>query len=112
MSSQASNLASATVRKKASAAVQKKMSMGQQLMGESADVVELTAGRLAAYHSELAMQAAKRMRSTRQKRKTGQQVCHHLRMMLASDPSPRTSPRRSSPGRDLVSAEAQYQLVL
>ena len=39
----------------------------------------------AQYHSELAMQAARKMRRTRQKQKTGQIVCHHLKMMLASD---------------------------
>lgn len=36
-------------------------------------------------HSIMAMQAAKRMRSSKQKRKTGHVVCHHLRMMLAAD---------------------------
>ena len=39
------------------------------------------------YHSEQAMVAARKMRSTRQKQKTGQMVCHHLRMMLSADPS-------------------------
>ena len=43
---------------------------------------------VAQYHSELAMQAARRMRRTRQKQKTGQEVCHHLRMMLTSEPAP------------------------
>ncbi len=42
------------------------------------------------YHSALAMQAARRMKTTREKRKTGQMVCHHLRMMLESvDPNAR-----------------------
>ena len=52
---------------------------------------ELTGDRVlstAHYHSELAMKAARKMRRTRQKLKTGQEVCHHLRMMLSSDPVP------------------------
>lgn len=40
----------------------------------------------AQYHSERAMAAARRMRRTKQKRKTGHIVCHHLRMMLTSEP--------------------------
>jgi len=36
-------------------------------------------------HSMMAMQAAKRMRNSKQKRKTGRVVCHHLRMMLKAD---------------------------
>ena len=39
------------------------------------------------YHSQLAMHAAKRMRRSKQKLKVGQEVCHHLRMMLASKPA-------------------------
>ena len=42
----------------------------------------------AKYHSALAMEAARKMRRTRQKRKTGQVVCHHLRMMLAIETLP------------------------
>ena len=42
------------------------------------------------YHAELAMKAARKMRSTRQKRKTGHIVCHHLKMMLDSDDRPMT----------------------
>ena len=42
----------------------------------------------AKYHSALAMEAAKKMRRTRQKRKTGQVVCHHLRMMLSIETLP------------------------
>lgn len=37
------------------------------------------------YHSEQAMAAARKMRSTKRrdmKRRTGQMVCHHLKMML------------------------------
>lgn len=44
--------------------------------------------RVGEYHSVLAMEAARKMRRTRQKLKTGQQVCHHLKMMLASEPVP------------------------
>ena len=40
----------------------------------------------ARYHSVLAMEAARKMRRTRQKKKTGQEVCHHLKMMLTSEP--------------------------
>lgn len=36
-------------------------------------------------HSEMAMQAAKLMRHSKQKQKTGRVVCHHLRMMLVTD---------------------------
>ena len=36
-------------------------------------------------HSLMAMQAAKRMRNSKQKRKIGHVVCHHLRMMLKAD---------------------------
>ncbi len=42
---------------------------------------------VAQYHSEQAMAAARKMRRTRQKQRTGQMVCHHLRMMLASEPA-------------------------
>ncbi|MBT4161645.1 MAG: hypothetical protein HOC70_14500 [Gammaproteobacteria bacterium] len=42
---------------------------------------------VAQYHSEKAMAAARKMRRTRQKQRTGQVVCHHLRMMLASAPA-------------------------
>ena len=40
------------------------------------------------YHSVLAMEAARKMRRTQKKRETGQTVCHHLKMMLASEPVP------------------------
>jgi|APSaa5957512535_1039671.scaffolds.fasta_scaffold242994_1 hypothetical protein len=36
-------------------------------------------------HSEMAMHAAKKMRRSKQKQKTGRVVCHHLRMMLAAN---------------------------
>ena len=60
----------------------------------------------AKYHSVLAMEAAKKMRRSRQKRRTGQEVCHHLKMMLASDPSPRGAvPRKQAAG-----TEPQFRL--
>jgi hypothetical protein len=49
----------------------------------------------ARYHSLLAMEAARKMRRTRQKRKTGQEVCHHLKMMLA-EPAPERETRTES----------------
>jgi hypothetical protein len=48
-------------------------------------------------HSMMAMQAAKRMRNSKQKRKTGHVVCHHLRMMLKADDPVRISPASSMP---------------
>jgi hypothetical protein len=36
-------------------------------------------------HSQMAMQAARRMRRSKQKQKTGRVVCHHLRMMLVAE---------------------------
>ena len=60
----------------------------------------------AKYHSVLAMEAARKMRRSRQKLRTGQEVCHHLKMMLASDPSPRESvPRKQAAG-----TEPQFRL--
>lgn len=56
---------------------------------------------VALYHSELAMAAAKKMRRSRQKQKTGQEVCHHLKMMLSSEP-----PRSAGRNRQ----EPQYSL--
>ena len=66
---------------------------GQNDRGQSAIV--------ALYHSELAMAAAKKMRRSRQKQKTGQEVCHHLKMMLSSEP-----PRSAGCNRQ----EPQYSL--
>jgi hypothetical protein len=68
--------------------------------------VELSTGDRASaarYHSVLAMEAARKMRRTRQKLKTGQMVCHHLRMMLASEPSTSSSERQAQ-------NEPQYHL--
>ncbi len=60
----------------------------------------------AKYHSVLAMEAARNMRRSRQKLRTGQKVCHHLKMMLASDPSPRESASRER----VAGAEPQFRL--
>jgi hypothetical protein len=60
----------------------------------------------AKYHSVLAMEAAKKMGRSRQKRRTGQEVCHHLRMMLASGPSP----AESSPLKQGTGAGPQFRL--
>ena len=60
----------------------------------------------AKYHSVLAMEAARNMRRSRQKLRTGQKVCHHLKMMLASGPSPRESVARDP----AVGAESQFRL--
>jgi hypothetical protein len=60
----------------------------------------------AKYHSVLAMEAAKKMRRSRQKLKTGQKVCHHLKMMLASDPHP----KESVPLGQAAGAEPQFLL--
>jgi hypothetical protein len=48
-------------------------------------------------HSLMAMQAAKRMRNSKQKRKVGHVVCHHLRMMLKADEPVRISSNSSMP---------------
>jgi hypothetical protein len=43
-------------------------------------------------HSDLAMRAAKRIKGSKNKRKTSHLVCHHLRMMLSSpEAQPRTT---------------------
>ena len=42
--------------------------------------------RIGEYHSVLAMEAARKMRRTCRKKQTGQEVCRHLKMMLASKP--------------------------
>ncbi|MBT5155631.1 MAG: hypothetical protein HOM44_16215 [Gammaproteobacteria bacterium] len=60
----------------------------------------------AKYHSVLAMEAARKMGRSRQKLRTGQEVCHHLKMMLASDPSPRESVLR----KEAACAEPQFRL--
>ena len=71
-------------------------------------------------HSEMAMHAAKKMRRSKQKQKTGRDVCHHLRMMLAAnEPVPtRSSALFASRGLSSVSGispshsrdDSQYSL--
>ena len=71
-----------------------------------ADAVVAKGAIHAKYHSVLAMEAARKMRRSRQKLRTGQQVCHHLRMMLASDPSP----SEPAPLKQAAGAEPQFRL--
>jgi len=58
-------------------------------------------------HSKMAMQAAKRMRRSKQKQKTGRVVCHHLRMMLVTD---QPVARSSLPGSLPKAGEKQFAL--
>lgn len=82
-----------------------------ELIGRSATAVELTQAfavprRSAQYHSQQAMAAARKMRQTKrkqQKQKTGQMVCHHLRMMLNSEPDS-AAPDLSSASSKMVAA--------
>lgn len=60
------------------------------------------ASNTAKYHSVLAMEAARKMRRTRQKKKTGQEVCHHLKMMLSTEPVSEAA----------APAEGQYKLAI
>lgn len=59
-------------------------------------------------HSVLAMRAAKRMSSSKQKSKVGRTICHHLLQMISEtdnrQPDPRASRRyhRSAVGRKVV----------
>jgi len=46
---------------------------------------EMTVREFGMDHSKMAMRAAKRMRRSKQKQKTGRVVCHHLRMMLVME---------------------------
>ena len=74
------------------------------LKGETLEAQELSSDKQsvsARYHSELAMQAAKRTRSSRHKQKTGQEVCHHLRMMLRCDPGNRGAANNVEPQYEL-----------
>lgn len=75
-----------------------------KLKGQTLEVQELLPGSAAVsarYHSELAMQAAKRMRRSRHKQKTGQEVCHHLRMMLNCEPASRNVVAGNQPQYEL-----------
>ncbi len=85
------------------------------LIGEKLSVVPLAeeaanVRRSAEYHSAQAMAAARQMRSSREKGKTGQIVCHHLRMMLTTEPGAivlsAAANEEVSPERD----QSQYQL--
>ena len=73
-------------------------------------------GQHAKYHSELAMQAARKMRNSKQKQKTGQMVCHHLRMMLTSELLFTKSASRKSASQEKASGgsaavnDQQYRL--
>ena len=74
------------------------------LKGQTLEARELSSDRQsvsARYHSELAMQAAKRMRRSRHKQKTGQEVCHHLRMMLTCEPGARGTEAGTEPQYEL-----------
>jgi len=60
----------------------------------------------ATYHSIRAMEAAQKMGRSRQKRRTGQEVCHHLKMMLSSDLPPRAAVSR----KQVAGLEPQFRL--
>lgn len=60
----------------------------------------------AKYHSIRAMEAAQKMGRSRQKRRTGQEVCHHLKMMLSSDLPPRAAVSR----KQVTGLEPQFRL--
>ena len=60
----------------------------------------------ATYHSIRAMEAAQKMGRSRQKRRTGQEVCHHLKMMLSSDLPPRVAVSR----KQVAGLEPQFRL--
>lgn len=67
-------------------------------------------------HSALAMQAAKRMRHIKYKRKNSRVICHHLLMMLNSEDGKRVSQQGSHVvGRmdpHMLSADAVRQFSL
>jgi hypothetical protein len=63
--------------------------MFNQSVDSKGQLLSAVHSQVASYHSELAMEAAKKMRRSRQKQKVGQQVCHHLKMMLAIEVKPR-----------------------
>jgi len=84
--------------------------IGEELMVVPFDQEAARVRQSAEYHSEQAMAAARQMRSSREKQKTGQIVCHHLRMMLTSEPE---SVVLSAAANDDLSPEkeqSQYQL--
>ena len=61
-------------------------------------------------HSEMAMYAAKKMRRSKQKQRTGRVVCHHLRMMLAANDPVVPMSIRPLPGLPFEQNEAQISL--
>ena len=67
-------------------------------------------------HSTLAMQAAKRMRRIKYKRKNSRVICHHLLMMLNSEDGKRVSQQGSHViGRldpNMLNADAAKQFSL
>lgn len=68
----------------------------------------LRTGSIGLCHSEMAMHAAKKMRRSRQKLKTGRVVCHHLRMMLAANEAIEPfAPPGSKPVNSLASISRQ-----
>lgn len=81
-------------------------------VGQATATATATRDISARYHSELAMAAAKKMRRSRQKLKTGQMVCHHLRMMLASEPTLATGESGSDNNLTDVADGTQIQLCL
>ena len=95
--------------------LQKAADMKSGLMGEKLSVVPLaeeTANvrRSAEYHSAQAMAAARQMRSSHEKGKTGQIVCHHLRMMLTTEPGAIVLSAAANEEVSPESDQSQYQL--
>ncbi|MEK9824169.1 MAG: hypothetical protein VW840_18550 [Gammaproteobacteria bacterium] len=85
------------------------------LMGEQLSVVPLAeesanVRRSAEYHSAQAMAAARQMRSSHEKGKTGQIVCHHLRMMLTTEPGAIVLSAAANEEVSPESDQSQYQL--
>jgi|DEB0MinimDraft_6_1074348.scaffolds.fasta_scaffold19509_4 hypothetical protein len=86
-----------------------------ELMGEQLAAVPLAddaarVRRSAEYHSAQAMAAARQMRSSREKEKTGQIVCHHLRMMLTSEPEAIVLSAAANDDITPEKEQSQYQL--
>ncbi|MFP6809001.1 MAG: hypothetical protein VB957_17735 [Pseudomonadales bacterium] len=59
----------------------------QQTETAQADRQKMLSQVIGLNHSAMAMKAAKQMRRSKQKQRTGRVVCHHLRMMLAANAS-------------------------
>ncbi len=60
-------------------------SSGSLTPNEPVSKTLVTQTAVAIKHSEMAMRAARAMRRSKQKKRTGRAVCHHLRMMLAAN---------------------------